>query len=586
MDEPGNSDLHENSAVWLTAHTAPFNEASTWHGVLPRLPDGDQKATQIQQIRIQSTIMTDADGEFRIIVPGDPFQHPFPIIDHTMCQRLANSWIEDPQSTAPGVGQGSPGYYSFTARDGDQTTPTFPSAFQILTPGPGGSFGGIVNRQPPSSGSLPYSLTQYGGHALQFNNLLVSPANAYAKYYTSYIDQLMSLVANNSAYRVIGQGTRVWSLQGELQPQTGIIRGATLDSNMWLQNTDTRSPFKVQDTVALAAFTNLPNYSIKASNIWTNVCPALCSPLATEQGQLTKWNVNCESQYGGLLYAMTQDIANNRTGDPFGSNAGVPVVAQTQSWKQYLKQVAEASEHAFSYKIFDGRKGISGRSAYSSAECPSFKVMKPKSLMYPNGYISGESSTTQVGLSDNRSVVTMPIQQYNTYSGSTPLTTLPYGNTLPYQTFISYDSPSNVYTIGDIGPINPVAQFQPGYPPAHTGEAYYSGVTQTVQIGGLGDITAKAPDMKKTSETQIDGYHFAGSQFQPLTQMYFEHVLTVEVIPIQQQTGVMNVEAPLDQNFASVLQMAQHREAFPRIVAGHSFWGHFKHAISRAGQAQ
>ena len=63
MDEPGNSDLHENSAVWLTAHTAPFNEASTWHGVLPRLPDGDQKATQIQQIRIQSTIMTDAERD-------------------------------------------------------------------------------------------------------------------------------------------------------------------------------------------------------------------------------------------------------------------------------------------------------------------------------------------------------------------------------------------------------------------------------------------------------------------------------------------------------------------------------------------
>ena len=562
--------LHPQSAVWLAAHTAPFNETTTWGGVLPRLPDGDQKGTNIQQIRLQIKTKTDADGEFRLIIPGDPFQHPFPILDHTMCVQL-NQQCQEQLAVAAG---GTPGAIDNVFDDITHIQQTYipgaspGSAYPQTSPSIAGSVARIYSAQ---TGAVTNN--QYCGRALEFNNLLTQIALAYENNYPNLIEQLMGLVPNNSAYRVIGQGARVWSLQGELQNATGIIRAATIDSNMWLQNTDTRSPFRVTDR-----YVSVIGDSAQALAMITHASPAFCSSRAQNSTLYPINNLACESPYGGLLWGLQWDLANGLSGNPFPSSGP----GQNKYWKSYLKQVAEASEHPFSYKIFDGRKGVSGRSAYSTAECPAFKVLKPRTLLYPTSYTSQTSTAICMGVSDEKLVASMPIVQYNTAGQSL----LPPGVQTSYQTFVAYKQ-EQITTASLLStPMQPWKQT----PSINTGTGLgdYTNDqvwTQIFEIGGVGDFQAKMPDMKKTSEAQVDGFHFEGSQFQPMTDMYVEYVLTIEIVPIQQQTGLINVESALDTEFPTVLMMAQNRDAFPRIVTGHSFWSHFKHAIGSAASA-
>jgi len=546
--------LNPHSAVWLAAHTAPFKEPSSWGGVLPRIPDGHEMATQVQQIRVQGTIRTDANGGFHFVVPGDPYRNRFPFYTHDM-----NLQTNDFTGSA-------------------YRTPAEPPAYPTYYTAPG---------RPPATvnGRTAYLVASLARAASSYNTML-----------PSYVQQLTALVADNAAYRIIGQASRIWSLQGELQPQTGIIRVATLNNTKLNEVTEMRGTIGSTDYYqneitptdyngALVSPTPLPVVNGVFSAGFP--CYGTNAPLAGNDAFLgTGFTYNQDSVYGGLMYALGADVANGNAGDPYATVGP----ATNPLWNTYLKTVSEAAEHAFSYVIFDGRKGATARSAYCSPDIP-FRSFRPHTLFNwgsPKGAVSNVGlpnfcGTTNTGGGSfalsipNPGLQLVGAEGVTNFQGS-GMYTFVLGNAVEPLT-----TGSVLYAAG--GP-SPGAQLVINAntnvtPPSGS----YTSTAQVTAVGGMYDVLQGFADPLDSHDIKVDGYHIQGTQFQPLQTMYLEHVITIETVPNQQQTGLMSMKPIIDMDFKKVLEMASNRTAFPRVAMGHSFWSSFTGAIKKGASA-
>lgn len=552
------SGINPQSAVFLAAHTAPFKEPSSWGGILPRIPDGHEFSTQVQQVRIQGSMVTDSAGSFHLVVPGDPYRNRFPYLTHDMNMRTGdyvNNTYVSPAS-APGI----PVFYSAPTTD----MPTVSSRVSFLA------------------------------------GLLCRAAATYTNTLPTYIQQLSSLVADNAAYRCIGQASRIWSLQGELQPQTGIIRVATISNAKFNECTELRGCLGVADVYAVnnkatdLNITNAQSYNYPLPYQTQGFAfPAFCTnspigaPGPNEAPINTAYTQNQDSVYGGLMYQLGADVANGYTGNPYstGTTSSPP---GNPLWQQYLKQVAEAAEHAFSYVIFDGRKGATARSAYNKLSIP-FRTFRPYTLFNsgaPKGpYPQGANFQGPIQSGGSSFSIGIPLPNTNavgstnaTYTGSGMYTYI-MGNNVEPLAAAACQIGGGTGAITSVG----VVANMPGYP--NSVQPCLTGVTQITALGGQYDILNGFQDANTAEEPIFDGYHIYGTQFLPNTTMYFEHVLTIETVPNQQQTGLMSIKPILDMDFHKVLEMASHRDAFPRVAMGHSFWSSFVGAIKKGASA-
>ena len=516
------ANLSANAKTFLAAHTAPFMEPASWGGVLPRIPDGAYKSTQVVQFRFQSTVTTDADGELHVIVPGDPFKSKFPIITSNMCMRATES--------------------TYTAPASD---PAPPVAWQAEA---------LPGEPSPNLGAAP----NFGNRPKLFKHVLAAITSEFQNSFPGYIEQLSGLVKQNSAYRIIGGGSRIWSLQGELQDHQGIIRAATLDKGLFDMNFEFRTPQAVCDVVSKLYTGNTTPSALTLATV-TNIqesFPAWQYPnlSGVEAPFGSQQNPASDSPYGGFMYALQVDVKSGSTGDPF--------IGDNKLFKAYLKQAAEASEHAWSYKIFDGREGVSGRLTYAMDKAP-FQTLRPAMLLYPTNFVSMNTNCV-VATTKEGCVHALQI----TPNG------LPTG-TGPYECYMHYD----VASTGASGWPTGLAF---GQAVGGGNFAFTETPKQTIGLIGLDEVSEGWMDPLDDQMDYVDGYHFECTSFQPNTKMYFEHVITIEVVPNQQQTGVMSADTLEDPGFATVIALTKDLTAFPAIVKGHSFWSSFKHAFHKA----
>ena len=534
--------MNANTQAFLSAHATPFAPASTWPAK-PRIPDGAQGNTQIVQIRFQTSINVDTTGEFHVVVQGDPIQAPLPIIDHTMF----SPWQEWQVGT---VGKVDP-------LVSDQSWKPFMESVEE----------GQVPNSLLLSGTPPAANPPYAGRVELYRRTLTNCATAYENTYKNYLDALSNLALTNSAYRIIGQATRLWSLQGELQNQTGIIRAATIDTNMWNMNTELRTAAYITDhtqyQLTLINDTLLP----VSATYWASAAPCWLNTQTTPIN--TKESLAADSTQGGIYRAMITD-ALSAAGD----------IKNPTYWKSYLKNVTEASEHAFSYKIFDGRGGVSCRSEYCRPMIP-FRSLKSRNLLIPNQYSNGVTNAV-VGCNLDGTIVSYQVKSNGSVAAGmyTPAMGM-------YEALMLYTNQPQVplFTQAFINGATPPVTGPVGltYGLGHTPGAAnqfvssYNDLQQTTVMVGEESIQNGLVPVVDSNDQFVDGYHFHGYNFQPSTPtqmntMYLEHVVNIEVVPTAQQTGVMSEQIAVDPSFHHALVMCQDRDAFPRIVKGHSFW--------------
>jgi len=481
----------------MQAHTAPFNNAQSWGGKLPRIPDGAEECTQIQQIRFQSNITTDSNGNFHIIVPGDPFQHRFPIIDHTMFGTSGTGPV-----TIDPLGWSASGLVGTII--GDVATPA-------------GAAADATSAVEQMRLILSQVAAQYG---------TTGP-------YAGYIEQLYDMYQKNSKYRIIGQGTRIWSLYGEVSTTQGIIRGATLEPTALECNYETRGDIggRYVDQFQVNGGTNA------VTDIKSGFCP-----------------------FPGLL---------SESADPFtDSNYGSLIANMTQSpavYAGYLKNATEAAEHSFSYKLFPGQDGVTGRSKYTRPDIP-FQRLRPRFLLYPDSLLNPVPGD----IANVYKVAQTPdghVGILNLYTSGDSSTS---GS---FSMLVKYD---DVVGAGQGGYLQDGLVIESG-----SGELNFCTGQTTCFVGMDEALTGTVP-AADVPQHYVTGYHFEGTNFVPNTQLLFEHVLTVEVVPIAQQTGVMSIDVMPDPEFHKILEIISDDTAFPCIVKGHSFWSSLKSAFSKA----
>lgn len=468
------AEFNPNTLAFIQAHTAPFNSPDQWGGHLPRIPDGAQEATQVQQIRFQTQFTTDANGAFHIVIPGDPFAHRFPIIDSTM--------NNGPAPTLP--------------------LPT------------------IVNLEAQTTaGSTQGEFTTWLKDVLQ-NSLEPYQSGPYVNYY----QQLGDLVKNNAKYRIVGQASRVWSLLGEVATTQGIIRGAPLDPTMLECAWETRGP--IGGTVLLKA--QAP----------TSYPPDLSA---------SRWSGNSVVPYASL----TASPSAYSTDSVYGGFMVNCLAANVSLANQYLKQTTEASEDAFAYKIFPGQDGCTIRSKYLKPEIP-FKRLRPRNLIFDASQATMPGGDGFTGVQATESGILEMSQfsaPYTNFATTFLLTGTPVPLLVPDATTSSYIP---VVVGGDYGG--------------------YKSQTQSTSVVGLDEQISGVCEAVRAEDHDLTGYHFEMSAFPPNSQLFFEHVLTVEVVPIQQQNGLMSTDVMPDTNFSRILEVIADTESFPVVVKGHSFW--------------
>lgn len=316
---PAMSQFNADTVCVIQAHTAPFNSPSTWGGRLPRIPDGAVASTQVQQIRIQTQVTVDADGEYHVIIPGDPFQSFLPIVDSNMANGRSPVAVELTSST--GYVTGSPSQVAFGTLVGN----SMEQIFNTPSPVPGTAVTSDL-----------YNLHNLGYTFDEAVNELAGP-------YAGLLEQLGALYQDNTMYRCVGQGLRIWSLQGEVAASTGIIRAATIDPDQ------------------LRANWGLDVDSALLTQSYINGGTTISVPTVIEAigGYATSSTIQSPSIYMGVLNAM-------RSGTPF--------------WKSYLKTTVEASEHKLSYQMLDGRSGATIRSCFTTPAVP-LKPLRPKNMV-------------------------------------------------------------------------------------------------------------------------------------------------------------------------------------------------------------
>lgn len=516
-------------AAFLVAHTAPFNNQAEWKGYLPRVPDSQESASEIFVIKIQSTVTTDAVGEYHMVVEGDPFQSRLPIWDSTMSlnQDHANSLVGD---------TGTAGFF-FALSQGTSFTQEWTN--------------GVGVGQPSSDMN---GTKVFQGWGAIMSALLDAPTQAYSGSFIHYIEQLTQVVSMAVAYRIVGQATRIWSLQGEVQNNTGTFRLGEIDCNMWRMVTGLRQIIGAQGVFAIPVSSTLSS-STPSGLTAVSYFPAFLSanqPSAQADIQ----------SFAGIFQAMTQDwLAGNNI--PYTTTG---TGNSNTLWKRYLKTAAEASEKAFTYKIFPGPKGATARSAYCRDHIP-MQTMSPSMLLYPDLYITGSHNVVTAVSADAQ------FQSINVVQFAT--TSVP-SNWGPYMT---YTGATNVT----------------GGPQTVTADSVVQGLTTATQVpvafnqqfqtwlaAGLREQREGFTLSEDLDDTYVDGYHIHAFNFLPITPMYWEHVLIVEYVPFSQETGVMSNRPPIDPNWAQVIFMANDRSMFPRLVSGHSFWSSLKNVFHKA----
>ena len=120
----------------------------------------------------------------------------------------------------------------------------------------------------------------------------------------------------------------------------------------------------------------------------------------------------------------------------------------------------------------------------------------------------------------------------------------------------------------------------PGFPYTGVSSQGYN-VSQTSALCGLDATDNGWPKEQTDADFDFMGFHAAGTNYQPLTNMYFEYVYTYEGVPIQAQTGLVSSMVEGNPSFKHVLMMVMDTTHFPLTAPGHSFWKHLEDGISK-----
>lgn len=507
------SQFNADTVCVIQAHTAPFNSPSTWGGRLPRIPDGAVASTQVQQIRIQTQVTVDADGEYHIVIPGDPFQSFLPIVDSTMANgrgSMAISWPSNITASQQGYFTGSPA---------NQLTGTsYLTNWQAL-------IGETVENVLQGSASAPYGATCDVVNIHNMGNTFDQASLQYQTAFPSLLEQIGNLYQENTMYRVVGQGLRIWSLQGEVAASTGIIRAATID------------PDQLRANWCLDCDSGLVTQS---GNIQFGINPPFATCIQAVGGFTEAVLPQNPSIYSGVLNAM-------RSGTP--------------GFKQYLKTTVEASEHKLSYQMLDGRSGATIRSCFTTPSVP-LKPLRPKNML-----IAAPAQWASALAPAYSSVCTGATQRGIGFL-YTPYIT---GANTPYSVPIGYE------TLGAMG-------FLPAWIEGTPSPSYMLPAGATYKAGGYDTLLhgTDHPPGQVFETSNVTGMHLSCTNFTPGLTLYVEYVLTVEVVPTGQSVGLMSTDIKPDSNFPAVLELLNDRAAFPCIATGHSFWKSLGSALRSA----
>lgn len=467
------------TAAFAFVHASPFTHLQDLPD-LPRIPDGSNKPSQIGQIKIQGSLQGDSTGQFHIVIPGDPFQQPFPILS-------SNSNVT----------------VNLNSTDLFLKPPT-------LVPN-GGSI------------SVPFGIgsdTTMSG----INNLIQACYNDVESMLPTFHTQLWAFENSVSEYRIVAQGFRVWSIQG-YNNQQGILRVAPIDNELWKVNTRTRGP------IGFSAAANAATPTPVRLNQWdsySGLTGFIKTMEATSPANISSLD---DAPNAGLIYAMMQ---------------GASV------WKQYLAQVAQSSEPAYSYHIYQGQSGASARSAYAHSHAPiEFMNMEPSHLAMPPNPRAIYPEGTLVSWNRDGVVVNVNNQASNPQ----------YSMNIAIQ---------DVHQVTD---------------------SENTVLTQSRIFGGqeVGKELSWGAPIKQASNQRIHGFHIIGNNWPTATSggpvtMYCEYTLTLEYVRAQQTTGIMDKVPMEDINIHHILRALNDRRLFPVVVTGHSFWSTLKHIFHKVGQ--
>ena len=159
----------------------------------------------------RGSITGESDGTFHIVVPGDPFQHPFPILTQNSSYN-DGEWLskkclvlQTPKANDTSLNQ------SYAPGATVQTTV------------------GVVDGSAIKQDEWLDVLCE----------MMQNVHDAVEAILPTWHSQMWAVMTGVSTYRIVAQGMRLWSIQGT-NNQQGIVRVAEIDPISWRANTKKR----------------------------------------------------------------------------------------------------------------------------------------------------------------------------------------------------------------------------------------------------------------------------------------------------------------------------------------------------------